>query len=234
MRGLKTKNIGPFLRNAAEDLLKRNKLKQIDKAVSLFLNDAVEETSEEVENSAGITMATCETIHSRFQDCVEDVIKRANAYLDGNKDHYSKLSLFVVDALYGLKKEKWDTEMWKEKEFSEVLNFVEVRRKLQRDNETNKILVIDLFSLLPQNVKNAVGERAQDVALVVHVSDKQIHHLLTILEKKGWLWVVNTWVKQVATFVQGANVRYDSEYWVLCYNTKNPPVKNIEGAEEQR
>ena len=85
-----------------------------------------------------------------------------------------------------------------------------------------------------QEVKTC-HKNAGSPALVIHVSDKQIHHLLTALEKNEWTWSVHSWVKQVSKHVVGNNLRVDQELWVVCWSKDSSLPFNIEeGMEEQR
>ena len=74
----------------------------------------------------GVTMATAATVNSRFQDSVNNVKEQVSEYLNAKQN--AKLGLVIADALYGLGKESWDTpdQMWKSKEFEEVIEFLNV------------------------------------------------------------------------------------------------------------
>ena len=74
----------------------------------------------------GVPMATASTVNSRFQDSVLTVREQVSAYLKAKPS--AKLGLVIADARYGLGKEEWDmpADMWKEKEFEEVIEFLKV------------------------------------------------------------------------------------------------------------
>ena len=75
----------------------------------------------------GVSMVTASTVNSRFQDSVSEVKEQVIDYLNAKPS--AKLGLVIADALYGLGKEKWDSpsDMWKAKEFEEVIDFLKVR-----------------------------------------------------------------------------------------------------------
>ena len=74
----------------------------------------------------GVPMVTASTVNSRFQDSVSEVKEQVIDYLNAKPS--AKLGLVIADALYGLGKEKWDSpsDMWKAKEFEEVIEFLKV------------------------------------------------------------------------------------------------------------
>ena len=63
-------------------------------------------------------------MHMRFQESSQDVKEILKKCISSS----NPVSLVIADSLFGLKKHTWDKEedMWKEDEFQEVLNFIEV------------------------------------------------------------------------------------------------------------
>ena len=73
-----------------------------------------------------------------------------------------------------------------------------------------------------------------NIALIVHVSDKQMHYLQQALEDSGWAWTVFTWAKQKTARTQGAQYRYDAEYWLVCHKKNKKPTFYYDSRDPER
>jgi len=129
--------------------------------------------------------------------------------------------MVIADNLFGLTKEVWDNEkdMWKLKEFEELLSFF----KVMYHNLCYFVYITCLHSSvrLQQAIDDISEEKncLRNTVLVVHGSDKQSHFLIEALPKSGvdWTWTICTWVKETGSArSQGPMIRYDIEKWFCC------------------
>ena len=76
-----------------------------------------------------VAFANYHLLHGKFQELQTEV----KHILQECVSKSNPVSLVIADSLYGLGKEPWDGKenMWKEKEFAEVLEFIKVKRLKQ-------------------------------------------------------------------------------------------------------
>ena len=80
----------------------------------------------EIDSNAKLTYATYQLIHGKFQDNIEKIKQVLRSKLSSSLSRH--VSLVVADSLFGITREDWDkeTDMWKLKEFEELLLFYKV------------------------------------------------------------------------------------------------------------
>jgi hypothetical protein len=82
-----------------------------------------------------------------------------------------------------------------------------------------------------QFLKEFGSERANDLVLVSHISDKNLPFLFKVLSHRKWCFHLNTWVMDESAS-DSKKIPMDTQYWIVCWKEADGQLVIRQDSEE--